>query len=413
MSTQGSTENNNNNNNFYKERILNGQEKTNTNFKFLSSILDKIKGIWKARKEIAYMLSKMFLDASLAAVGLVFVFVPNIPVFMIGGGILALASVLYTVADAWELVKSVNNKSGGNIESGLIKSIEETESSPSKMTQGKGILEWLNFAAPLLLGFGLLSFGILASTPALLGMTGLSLVFKICSLVSGTAFALKALVSILLGDTCKRATSLIKRFIKNVPNVFIYGTGLALGISVLVLNGALSVIPLVFTLVFALRTVASVLDIFGENDSTKGVGRVARFLKSISFAVSAVSLGAAAIFFAPAVASFMGVTASFVQIAGGIGGGVCLFAAVMKFMFGFGSSSELKFSLCHKIFVEASLKMNPGSISGIPMNTLEGKGKKNELNERNEENSQELNQEPMREIKMEEEESTNQNDMNV
>ena len=203
------------------------------------------------------------------------------------------------------------------------------------MTQGKGIPEWLNFAAPLLLSLGLLGFGILAfATPALLGMTGLSLVFKICSLVAGTAFAAKAL----LGDTCKRATNLIPRLIKNVPNVLIYGTGLALGISVLVLNGAFTIIPAVFTLIFALRTVASVLDVFGKNDSTKGIGMVARLIKTISFAVSAVSLGAAAIFFAPAVASWMGVTALFVQIAGGIGGGVCLVSAVVKFMFGFGSN---------------------------------------------------------------------------
>ena len=375
-SNNQSNTNANTNDQLIDSRISNEQGKTNINFNFLSSILDKIKGIWKARKEIAYMLSKIFLDASLAVVGLVFVFVPNAPVFMIGGGIFALASVLYTVADAWEFVKSIKKQLN-------IKKLSTDEIDPeiefdgitgSQMTQGKGIPEWLNFAAPLLLSLGLLGFGILAfATPALLGMTGLSLVFKICSLVAGTAFGMKALMN-LLGCEGSKASSFFKMLLKNAPNVFIYGTGLALGISVLVLNGAFTAIPVVFTLIFALRTVASVLDVFGKNDSTKGIGMVARLIKTISFAVSAVSLGAAAIFFAPAVASFMGVTASFVQIAGGIGCGVCLFAAIVKFMFGFSSDSgKWKFSPCYRIFVKSESGKFPISASLL----------KNRINDRN------------------------------
>lgn len=381
---------------------------TSINFSFLSPILYKIKGILEAYKEIAYTLPKIFLDASLAAVGLVFVFVSNAPVFMIGGGILALASICYTVAGAWKFVKSIMKTKA-----------TKTMDSIELVDQGKGIPEWLNFLAPSLLSFGLLCFGILAFfAPALLGMTELSLVFKICSLVASAAFAGKASVNILLANAFKSSPkiNLIGKWMNGPSNVLIYGTGLVLGISVLVLNGALTPISVVFTLIFALRTVASVLDVFGKNDSTEGVGRVARFLKSISFAVSAVSLGAAAIFFAPAVAFGMGVTASFVQIAGGIGGLVCLFAAIMKFMFGFGSSSELKFSPCHKIFVEASLKIDPENVSSISMNILKKKKKMNEFNKEDDKDSQGENtsQEPIKEIKeikMEEEETKNQNDL--
>lgn len=324
-------------------------------------------------KEIAYMLSKIFLDASLIATGVLLFCFSTGPVFIIGGGIFALASILYTVADAWKFVKNIKAQSEINrVSFETIKRDSEDSGSPMQ-NRGKEIHEWLNFAAPLLLSLGLLCFGILAfATPALLGMTGLSLVFKICSLVAGAAFGMKALMN-LLGYEGSKNSSFFKMLLKNAPNVFIYGTGLALGISVLVLNGAFTAIPVVFTSIFGLRTVASVLDIFGKNNSTKGVGRVARFLKSISFAVSAVSLGAAAIFFAPAVAPWIGVTASFVQIAGGIGGGVCLFAAIMKFMFGFGSIDELEFSPCYRIFVKSESGKFPISASLL----------KNRINDRN------------------------------
>ena len=257
--------------------------------------------------EILYPISKMLLYVSFCGLGVLF--------YLFGGtaDLCSIAVVLmspfifYTTANLWKLF--VNSK-----------------------FKKKEIDCCFNCAAFLIPATAVLVCVLpCIINPALLGMTGLHVVFRICAIVESVAVLGKFIIASI--SLLKKDPTVLDLF-ANIFNTLLYGVGMALGVATLILNGSFTVIPIVFTAIFTLRTVASICDVFSGGNSVQNIGKVARLLKTISFLVGVLAFGAAVFSFAPAVAFSLVVPVSFVKVVGSIGMGVCALAMFTEMFIG-------------------------------------------------------------------------------
>ena len=240
------------------------------------------------------------------------------PVLFAGGIILAAVFALRAVTEVWKMFaqKSVQ--------------VRKLKISKSKWFRPN----FLEFLSSGVIGVGLLTLGILMLiNPAFLGaLLGVSLAVKIGLVVAGVAFVAKSVFDY-FGPRMPKSKPMLKHILTklNIPDTILYGAGLALGIMALIMNGAFAVAPVFFVAVFACRTIASFLRMFGNS---RRCARIAKSLEVMSLFLIAGLLLGAGIMFAPAIATSLGVSALFVKIAGCVAGGLFALAAAAKIWVG-------------------------------------------------------------------------------
>ena len=272
------------------------------------------------REQILGRLPKILIYASFAVISIFYscLAATSTPVLFTAGIIIASVFILRSIA---ELCRIFNNKSNGYV--------NEEEQIVSRNKSDKQ--HWIDFCALLMLGLSLIALGItFMVAPAFLGIfMHVHTVFKIGLSILGVFFVGKD-ISCLNSKLFRKRAGLI---IKNLPDVLLYASGFALGIFSLVLTGGLAPVPIILTtVVFALRTIASICNIFQQKSQT--ARNLAIKFEAISLAMIGCALIISGILFSPAVAALIGTSTLFVKMTLLITGFLFALSAAAKFWVG-------------------------------------------------------------------------------
>ena len=272
------------------------------------------------RKQILGRLPKILIYASFAVISIFYscLATTSTPVLFAAGMVLASVFILCSIAEFWRIFK---NKSSDYV--------NKEEQSVSKNKSDKQ--RWIDFSALFLLGLSLIALGMTFMTaPAFLGIfMYVHTVFKISLSVLGVFFVGKSIFCLNSKFFRKRAGLIIK----NLPDILLYASGFALGIFSLVLTGGLAPVPIILTtVVFALRTIASICNIFQQKSQT--ARNLAIKFEAASLATIGCVLIISVILFAPAIAALIGTSTLFVKITLLITGFLFALSAITKFWIG-------------------------------------------------------------------------------
>ena len=266
------------------------------------------------REQILGRLPKILIYAGLAVISIFYscLTATSTPILFAAGMILASIFILRSVAEFLRMFKNKSNDYADKQKQLVLK---------SKLDKQRLI----DFSVLLTFGLLLMVLGVtFILAPAFSGIfMHVHTVFKIGLSVIGAFFISKS-ISCLNSKLFRKRTGLI---IKNLPDVLLYASECALGIFSLVLTEGFAIIPVMFTIVFALRTIASICHIFQQNRTARNL---AIKLESISLGMIACTLTISGILFAPNVAVLIGISTLFVKITLLITGFLFTLSAVAK-----------------------------------------------------------------------------------
>ena len=185
--------------------------------------------------------------------------------------------------------------------------------SPKK--RAKGAPRFVGFLSFMVLGISLMLLGIALFTApaAFLGsLVGLSFAVKIGVIVTGAIFLAKGLTDYIKmkgeWEDLKKCRAR-RRVLSNLFDLILYGASAGLGIAAMITSG-FAFIPAVFTAVFAMYALASVLHMFSHLNLFSGIGRVARCLEAVALGAMGLTLIVSGIAFAPLLVGTFGLPAT-------------------------------------------------------------------------------------------------------
>ena len=277
----------------------------------------------------------------------------SLPFLFLGGIVFALVFASRAISEFGRIFK---NKSDSYEDSEILLELEPEKYLPLVAKIEKHNL--FDFVALLILGLSLATLGItLLTVPAFLGMfLHLHVIFKISLIFFGALFINKSIAYFRLKFFRKKLGFITK----NVTNILLYISGLALGIFSMITVGFLNPVPILFTTVFICRTVASVFCMFPESRMARDLTRI---FESISLAIIGFALLIVGILFASAVTNLIGLSVLFTKSVSIVLGVLFLCSALAKIWIGskleeIDSEINLEMPLCSCTYCEyiASLR---------------------------------------------------------
>lgn len=271
------------------------------------------------KEQILGHLPKILIYASFAVISIFYscLVATSTPVLFAAGIILTSIFILRSVAELWRIFKDKSNDYANKGEQIVSRNKSDKQC-------------WIDFCALLMLGLSLIALGItFMIAPTFLGIfMHVHTIFKVSLSILGVCFVGKSL-SCLNSKLFRKRAGLI---IKNLPDILLYTSGFALGIFSMVLTGGLAPVSIMFTtIVFSLRTIASICHIFQQSRTAQNL---AIKLEAMSLAIIGGVLIISGILCSPTVAALIGISTLFVKITLLITGFLFTLSSVAKFWIG-------------------------------------------------------------------------------
>ena len=270
------------------------------------------------KKRILGRLPKILIYSSFAVLAIIYActVTASLPVLFIGGIVFASVFALRAIAESWRIF---------NKKSYEYDDYEENGGSRTHIERQR----LLDIGSLIILGLALIALGIsFVIAPSVLSVfMHLPVIFKIGSAILGMLFICKSASYF----KSKAFQNLLGCVVKNLPDTFLYASGLALGIFSLIMTGGLAIVPILFTSIFACRTAASICHMFPNINLARNL---ARAFETSSLMIIGLGLLFAGILVAPAIATSLGISALFVKIATITIGSLFIFSGAAKMWVG-------------------------------------------------------------------------------
>ena len=303
-------------------------------------------------EQIFGRLPKILIYASSAVFFIIYIcsVTASLPVVFVSSLVVGTVFALRAAAEFWRIFK---NKSDDYINKEADRENPEGKSSITIEKQ-----RWLDFIALLISGLSLIVLGtILLASPMILGIfLQASIIFKISLIAFGSLFIFKSISYFESKLSCGR----LGYIFKNLPDTLLYGAGLLLGISSLIMTGGLSIVPILFTSFFACRTASSICHMFPNKRIARNL---AIKLEAVSLVIIACALIFSGILLAPTFATLIGTSTLFVKIALLITGFLFACSALAKFLVG------LKLKELEEVHINFSCELKNPSLTVVTPGT--------------------------------------------